>query len=101
MTGNEIEAKQKDAYKNFKNAVTRITVTISKKNVEPYELNDYSNYFFTTNNYIPIKIESEDRRCVIIECNNKLLEEHEYTEFYDHLKKKDCLISMFNFFYES
>lgn len=98
VTGNEIEAKQKDSYKTFKNAVTRTTIIINKKNVEPYELNDYTNYFFTTNNYIPIKIEAEDRRCVIIECNNKLLNEESYTEFYACLKNKDCLISMFHFF---
>lgn len=98
VTGNEIEAKQKDSYKTFKNAVTRTTIVINKKNVEPYELNDFSNYFFTTNNYIPIKIEAEDRRCVIIECNNKLLTEEDYTAFYRCLNNRDCLISMFNFF---
>ena len=97
VTGDEIEAKQKDAYTSLKNAITRTTIKINKKNVNQYEIDDNSNYIFSTNNYIPVKIEENDRRCVVIECNTTLLQKQDYTDFYKCIDNRDCLAKVFNF----
>lgn len=94
--GDEIICKNRDFYNNLKNAITRETINIEKKNVNSYEINDYCNFMLTTNNYNPVKIEDRDRRITISECNETKLTEAEYSEYFKAIENEDILCQIFH-----
>ena len=92
----------------IKNIITRTSVTIEYKGIDPFPAIDYCNYAFTTNNIKPIAITKDDRRFQILECSDKYKGDVKYFtklftsinddktiyNFYKFLMKRD--ISKFN-----
>lgn len=94
--GDEILAKNKELYTFLKNTITRTEVKINKKGVESYKIKDLANYIFTTNERIAFKIEQNDRRISIIDCNEIKLNDEEYNIFYKELNDENIMCSFFN-----
>ena len=92
----------------IKNIITRTSVNIEYKGIDPFPSIDYCNYAFTTNNIKPIAITKDDRRFQILECSDKYKGDVKYFtklftsinddktiyNFYKFLMKRD--ISKFN-----
>ena len=92
----------------IKDIITRTDVSIEHKGCDSFEVVDYCNYTFTTNNLKPIPITSDDRRFQVIECSDKHKGDYVYFNklyatinndnvmyaFYKFLMKRD--ISKFN-----
>ena len=55
----------------IKNIITRTSVNIEYKGIDPFPSIDYCNYAFTTNNIKPIAITKDDRRFQVLECSDK------------------------------
>lgn len=95
--GDEIVAKNREFYNDFKNVITRTEININKKGIDNYLVYDRCNYLFTTNIYNPIKMEFNDRRSNMINCNEEVMPEIYYREFGEALKDTEKLRT---FFYE-
>ena len=107
---NELKNVGEDRLANFdtlKSIITDKTVRINVKNQPRRTSENVCNCIFVTNNSYPVKIESGDRRYVVLLCNGKYKNNHNYwddiyndlnEEFYSHLltyfMKRD--ISNFN-----
>jgi hypothetical protein len=96
ITASEIKAKTQDLYDTFKDIITRKTIKINKKNIEAYEINDYGNYAFTTNYYMPIKMEKNDRRTTIIECCEEKLSLEVSSKLYEIFDNDDIMGNFYN-----
>jgi hypothetical protein len=94
--GDEIMAKNKELYTCLKNIITRTEITITKKGVDPYICKDRINYFFTTNDPMPFKVEERDRRISFIPCSEKPMQKKEYDEWYKNLKNENLIKSFFD-----
>ena len=94
--GDEIIAKSKDIYNTLKNVITQDEILINKKGIDAYKVKDLCNYIFTTNHYAPIKIEQNDRRMSIIECNEDKMIETDYTLFVEQIKDDNILKLFFD-----
>ena len=67
----------------IKSLITRTTINVNQKYVRPYTVNDYANYFFTSNQPTPIYVDAFDRRIAIIRCEA----DPKSGQFYDTLAK--------------
>lgn len=94
--GDEIKAKNIDMCNALKNAVTRSEVKINNKGIKEYILDNFVNWFFTTNDRVPFKIEKNDRRWSILECNEKVLSKELAKEFYDALEDEEIMCSFYH-----
>ena len=56
-----------------KQVITRPKQNLEKKGIESIEIDDYSNFIFTTNNENCFKIEEGDRRLLMVKCPDKAL----------------------------
>ena len=54
----------------LKDRITSDTVNINPKGKEQYDVRNFANFLFTTNDMNPLKIEPEERRFVIFACND-------------------------------
>lgn len=96
--GDEIKPKAKELADELKNIITRTTVNYEKKYFDSKTINDYANYFFTTNNELAFNIEVSDRRYYFIEAPETKLNDEDYTNFYRALEDDAKLIQAFSFF---
>jgi hypothetical protein len=96
--GDEIKPKAKELADELKNIITRTTVNYEKKYFDSKTINDYANYFFTTNNELAFNIEVSDRRYYFIEAPETKLNDDDYTKFYRALEDETKLIQAFSFF---
>jgi hypothetical protein len=71
--GDEINANAKKVSDKLKQVITRPTQNLEKKGIDSIEIDDYSNYIFTTNNENCFKIEEGDRRLLMVKCPDKAL----------------------------
>ena len=94
--GDEVKAKNIDLYTILKNSVTRSQVKINKKGIDEYELDNFVNWLFTTNNRVPFMIEKEDRRMTILECNEKKLSEELIKEFYGAIQDENIIKTFYH-----
>jgi hypothetical protein len=82
----------------IKNIITRTSVTIEYKNIDPFPTIDYCNYAFTTNNIKPIAITQDDRRFQIIECSDKYKGNVEYfTKLFASINDDKTIYSFYKF----
>lgn len=96
--GDEIKPKAKELADELKNIITRTTVNYEKKYFDSKTINDYANYFFTTNNELAFNIEVSDRRYYFIEAPETKLDKEDYKAFYRALEDETKLIQAFSFF---
>ena len=94
---NELKNVGDDRLANFnslKSIITDKTIRINEKNQPRRTSENVANFIFVTNNSYPVKIESGDRRYVVLSCNGKYKNNHTYwsefykcitDEFYSHL----------------
>ena len=96
--GDEINANAKKIADKLKQVITRPTQNLEKKGFNAIEINDYSNYIFTTNNENCFKIEKEDRRYLMVRCPDVPLSKDFYTKFYNFIKDEKEMNKLYNFF---
>ena len=78
ITGDEICAKAKKVSDKLKEIITRTAQNSEKKGTDLIQVNDFSNWLFTSNNFDAFKVESDDRRFGIlcayfITCDKQLI----------------------------
>jgi hypothetical protein len=82
ICGDEVKAKAKKMADDLKNIITRTKMNAEKKGRDAFEVNDFTNYIYTTNNYNTFHIEETDRRFYLFQCNEKPKTENEFSQFY-------------------
>lgn len=99
---NEATGKDtKDVVDKIKDIITRTDATIELKGVDAFEVEDYCNYCFTTNNIKPVCITSDDRRFQVIECSDKYKQDTIYfNKLYACLNDNKVIYSCYKFFME-
>jgi len=96
--GDEINANAKKVSDKLKQVITRPTQNLEKKGIDSIELNDFSNYMFTTNNENCFKLDQDDRRYLMVKAPNKPLEKAFYDEFYTFINDKSNMNKVYNYF---
>ena len=82
----------------IKNIITRTSVNIEYKNIDPFPSIDYCNYAFTTNNIKPISITKDDRRFQILECSDKYKGNNDYfTKLFASINDDKTIYSFYKF----
>lgn len=79
------ETSAKDTYKYsevIKNLITAEKITYEQKGLDTIEVQNYARWVFTTNNHTPVKIEMNDRRFVVFECQD---DKNNNKEYFDEL----------------
>jgi hypothetical protein len=69
------------AYKSndkLKSLITNESIIIERKGFDSQTVEDFNNYVFLTNNDWPVKVETSDRRYVIIEASSARIGDREY-----------------------
>jgi len=99
--GDEIKARKLELVDLLKNSITKETINIERKGIDVDGCKkDYSNYFFTTNNEKPFRIEKEDRRFYAVEINNnEKLDKNVWEKFRKSLNDDEKIKQIFNYFY--
>jgi len=95
--GEEITSKAKNFNDKLKSIITRTTCNMEKKGVDAIQLNDYSNYIFSTNNENCFKVESGDRRLCLINCVEQRLIDSDIDpkEYYNFIEKQENIDNIF------
>lgn len=94
--GDEIDAKAKNLADTLKNIISQKKINLEYKGKDSIEINDCSNYIFTTNNELTFKVDKSDRRYFIVEIDNKL-QKSDYDKFYESLEDNTKLKKFFNY----
>lgn len=82
----------------MKTYITDELVTINRKNVNPYKVENVSNFIIVTNDKNPIWIEEGDRRYVAIDVSDKMKDNVDYfNELFDSLTD-EFYKNLFNYF---
>lgn len=75
---NQVDGNYNKAWDLMKNLITENKQIVEKKGVDPFEIDDYNNYLFFSNNSNPVKISGRDRRYMINTCSNKYVGNKKY-----------------------
>ena len=82
----------------IKNIITRTSVNIEYKGIDPFPSIDYCNYAFTTNNIKPIAITKDDRRFQILECSDKYKGDVKYfTKLFTSINDDKTIYNFYKF----
>ena len=84
---NNIEGGGVSYHKTFdkmKDLITATNITVERKGIDSFEVDDYNNYIITTNNEYPVKVEEYDRRYTFLKVNEEFVGDKEY---FDNLHK--------------
>lgn len=95
--GDEICANAKKVADKLKAVITRPTTNLEKKGVDAIEIDDLTNWIFSSNNENNIKVEEGDRRFLMVRCREEkqhLLSKASYAE----IGNPDKLAQLFAFF---
>jgi hypothetical protein len=96
--GDEIKASSKCISDKLKQVITRPTQNMEKKGKDAIEIEDYTNWLFTTNNRDAFKVEQGDRRLFFVECLNEKLSKEQSTEYYSFIEDETEMNKLFNYF---
>ena len=96
--GDEIKASSKCISDKLKQVITRPTQNFEKKGKDAFEIEDFSNWLFTTNNKDAFKVEQGDRRLFFVECISEKLSKEKSTEYYKYIEDENEMNKLFNFF---
>jgi len=78
---------------DIKNMITRTRIDIEKKGQDGYNINDYANYIYTTNDQKSFHIEPSDRRFYAFNCKNIVMTPEQSTKLYALLNDDEMLKS--------
>jgi len=98
VLGDEINGRAQEVANELKNIITRKKEVIEFKGKDKYQVNDYKNYAFTTNNENVFKVSNTDRRYVFIECPEEIKDFVYYNNLVKFKNNKDNLKQLFNYF---
>lgn len=98
VVGDEINARAQDVANELKDIVARTTENIELKGKDKLLLDDYKNYYFTTNNENVFKVTNTDRRYTFIEAPDDKKELAYYTALFAFKDNKESMKQLFNFF---
>ena len=90
--GDEIDQKARKIHDFLKSIITRKKIVRKAKFEKETTIEDYCNYFFTTNNPISIFVEEGDRRDQIFHCNENKLTKEEYIEIHNDIQNDEIMI---------
>jgi len=95
--GDEICANAKKVADKLKAVITRPTTNLEKKGIDAIEVDDLTNWIFTSNNENNIKVEEGDRRFLMVRCREE--KQTKYSKaMYDEISNPDKLAQLFAFF---
>ena len=97
ICGDEVKVKAREIRDDLKNMITRTEMIVEKKCVDAYQINDYSNYIFTTNNQTAFYIEPTDRRFILFQLADVVMTEETSKILYALMKDEEALKSMDTF----
>ena len=97
ICADEVKVKNKEMRDDLKNMVTRTEMLLEKKGVDAYEVNDYSNFIFTTNNQSAFYIEPTDRRFILFQTTNTIMTAETSNKLYSLMKDDKVLKAMDTF----
>ena len=96
-----------DQFESIKNTITEPRINIERKGVDAYSINNLARYIILSNEMNPVKITANDRRFMVISCNeqkesaeyfsrmiNQMQSDEFQDEFYTHYMNMD--LSDFN-----
>ena len=98
--GDEINASARKVVSRLKQIITRPTQNLEKKGIDAIEVNDFTNYAFTTNEENCFKIEDGDRRFLMIHTREEQQTEYStksYAEINDPIKIKQLFAFFKNY----
>ena len=72
-------------------------IEINRKGIDPYEVNSYANFLFTTNNYNMVKISKNDRRLVVIDCKEEKMSDEKAKKLYELIDNDDYIGSFYDY----
>jgi hypothetical protein len=82
----------------IKNAITRAINIIEKKGIDPYENKNNIFYIFLTNNEVVMKIDTNDRRFICIDCDSSIAQNKVYfDELYKDFESDDIAIAFYEY----
>lgn len=96
--GDEIKASSKCISDKLKQVITRPTQNMEKKGKDAFEIEDFTNWLFTTNNRDAFKVEQGDRRLFFVECISEKLNKELSTEYYKYINDDMEMNKLFNYF---
>jgi len=96
--GDEIKASSKCISDKLKQVITRPTQNMERKGKDAFEIEDFTNWLFTTNNKDAFKVEQGDRRLFLVECINQKLNKELSTEYYRYIEDDTEMNKLFNYF---
>jgi hypothetical protein len=95
--GDEICANAKKVADKLKAVITRPTTNLEKKGIDAIEVDDLTNWIFTSNNENNIKVEEGDRRFLMVRCREE--KQHLLSKaMYEEIGDPDKLAQLFAFF---
>lgn len=97
---NELEKKETlEAEEKIKELITDPTITINPKGRTQYTINSYHRFLALTNRDEPMNVSKNDRRKVIIRCNDELIGNTEhFNRFRNNLNNKNVIRSIYEWF---
>jgi hypothetical protein len=96
--GDEIKAASSCISDKLKQIITRPTQNMERKGIDAVQIDDYTNWLFTSNNKNAIKVEQGDRRLFFIECLEEKLNKELYTEYQNYIDNNTEMNKLFNYF---
>jgi hypothetical protein len=99
VVGDEINARATEVANELKDIIARETENIELKGKDKLLLNDFKNYYFTTNNENVFKVSNTDRRFMFVEApDDKKTEAGYYATLFNFKKDANCLTNLYNYF---
>lgn len=97
---NELQKKETlEAEEKIKELITDPTITINPKGRTPYTINSYHRFIALTNREEPLNVDKNDRRKVIIRCNDELLgNTKHFNRFRENLNNKNVIRGVYDWF---
>ena len=97
VSADEICAKARGISDLLKETITRTEQNAEPKGKDATQINDFTNWIFTTNNYNAFYIEEGDRRFNMIHCLEEQLESEDSTAYYKDLENEKIISDLFNY----
>ena len=95
---NEAQGKQtKNIHEIIKDAITRETNLINPKGIAPYDIDDFANYIFTTNNVSSVDLPKDDCRFMPIKVSSSKFGDIQY---FKQLRKALADVDIMRCFYQ-
>jgi len=97
VSGDEICAKARGISDLLKETITRTEQNAEAKGKDATQIEDYTNWIFTTNNYNAFYIEEGDRRFNMIHCLEEQLSSENSTAYKAELENEQIMSDLFNY----